>query len=397
MECPILFIRFKRFAMHLLQQEGKAVLSGRSAHVAFVLIVSLLLWATGMPALVNRADAAALTSVKDTLSDSDLGVLATHVIQFTNATSTIAGQTIKIQLDPVGSAFTQVFSSATTTDITATGMTIVNTCGGGTDEVTVTGNYNGGTDENLTLTVCVGDSLTAGAKTITVGAVTRLWTNPAGAGSYRILIGGTQDNSGETRVVTLDDVVMMAAVDTIFTFTVTGIATSSTVNGEVTTGSTTPTIMNFGTLAPGTPAIMAQRLNVLSNAAGGFTVTVQANQNLLSSTGADIDTFKDGASTAVPTAWTAPVNTLGSEATYGHFGVTSEDSSLSAGDEFGTSLFAGNLVATPREVFYHTGSADNITNNIGSTSVAYKVQVASLQEAGNDYTATLTYVATPTF
>jgi hypothetical protein len=155
--------------------------------------------------------------------------------------------------------------------------------------------------------------------------------------------------------------------------------------------------MNFGTLAPGAPAVMAQRLNVVSNAVGGFTVTVQANQNLLSGTGADIDTFKDGASTAVPTAWTAPLNTLGTEATYGHFGVTSEDASLSAGDEFGSALFAGNLVASPREVFYHTGSADGIANDVGSTSVAYKVEIGSLQEAGNDYTATLTYVATPTF
>ena len=383
--------------MHLLQQEGKAVLFGRSTHVAFVLIVSLLLWATGMPMLLNHAEAGQLTLVKDTLSDSDLGVTAKHVISFTNATSTIAGQTIKIRLDSTTNSFVEAFSSATTTDITATGMTIVNTCGGGPDEVTLTGNYNNGSDENLTLTVCVGDTLSAGAKTITIGAVTKLWTNPSSAGSYRVDVTGTQDNVGYTRVAIIDDVVVTAAVDTSFTFTVAGLATSTTVNGETLTGSTTATVMNLGTLAPGVPVVMGQQLFVTTNASNGFTVTVQEDQNLTSATGADIDLFKDGAATSVPTAWTSPTNTLGSEATYGHFGLTSEDVSLSDGDSFGTSLFAGNILAAPREVFYHTGSSDGTTANIGTTKVAYKVEIGSLQEAGNDYTNSLTYVATPTF
>jgi hypothetical protein len=34
---------------------------------------------------------------------------------------------------------------------------------------------------------------------------------------------------------------------------------------------------------------------------------------------------------------------------------------------------------------------------VGSTTVAYKVEITSLQEAAKDYTATLTYIATPVF
>jgi hypothetical protein len=136
-------------------------------------------------------------------------------------------------------------------------------------------------------------------------------------------------------------------------------------------------------------------LNVVTNAAFGYSVTVVEDQNLTSSTGADIDVFKDGAS-STPTAWTSPTNTLGNENTYGHLGVTSDDSVLSGGDEFGTQLFSGEF-GSPRQVMYHNAPADGVTAGVGSTTVAYKVEIGSLQEAGADYTNTLTYVATPIF
>lgn len=364
--------------------------------VVMVLILSILMWMTGAPLLLNRADAAQLTNVSDTLTDSDLGVATKHVVRFTTATSTIAGQAIRITLDPATSAFSQAYSAATTTDITATGMTIVNSCGGGANEVTVTGNYNNGTNEYIEFTVCSGDTLSAGAKQINIGTSTALFTNPSSAGSYRIVIGGSWDDSGETRVAIIDDVVVTASVDTSFTFTVTGLATTTDVNGENTTGSASSTFLAFGTLTPGAAKVLGQRLTVTTNAANGFSVTVVEDQNLLSATGADIDLFKDGVVAAVPTAWTSPLNTLGQEQTYGHIGVTSEDATLSAGDEFGASLYAGNF-NTARQVFYHTGPSDGTTANIGVTDVAFKVEIASLQEAASDYTNTLTYVATPTF
>lgn len=43
------------------------------------------------------------------------------------------------------------------------------------------------------------------------------------------------------------------------------------------------------------------------------------------------------------------------------------------------------------------GPADGSTAHQGRTRVGYKIQIGSLQEAGTDYTNTLTYVATPTF
>jgi hypothetical protein len=199
-------------------------------------------------------------------------------------------------------------------------------------------------------------------------------------------------------VAIINHVTVTAAVDTTLTFTITGVAAGSSLNGDATTTATTTTatLMPFGVLASGSARVLAQDLSVTTNARNGFVVTVIQNQNLLSSTGADIDVFKDGNGNSSPTAWTAPLATLGTENTYGHYGITSEDADLNS-DEFGVALYAGNFATTTREVFSHNGPSDGTTANIGRTRVGLKIQVSALQEAGNDYTNELIYVCTPTF
>ena len=209
------------------------------------------------------------------------------------------------------------------------------------------------------------------------------------------MLGGSAPESGQTRVAIVNNVTLTASVDTTFTFTVTGMATSSTVNGETLTASSTPTVLAFGTLSPGVATVLGHQLNVTTNAKNGFSVTVQENQPPTSAIGANIDLFKDGATTSVPTAWTSPTNVLGQPNTYGHIGVTSADSDEGAGEFVGTK-YAGNF-DQPRQLFSNPGPADGVTANQGSTTVAYKIQIGTLQEAANDYTNVLTYVATPTF
>ncbi|MEN9413246.1 MAG: hypothetical protein RLZZ342_333 [Candidatus Parcubacteria bacterium] len=367
--------------------------------LAAILALALVLWATGLPLVLRSAHAAQLTLVSDTLSDSNLSALSRHVIAFTTSSGATAGQTIKIQFDPLTSLFSQSFSTATTTDITATGMTVVanvGACPGSGNNVYPTGNYNGGTDENITFTVCPSNAVTAGAKTITLGAgSTNLITNPSVASSYRILIGGSWADGGETRVAVLQNVTVTASVDTRFTFTVTGLANGSTINGTTTSTTTSATALQFETLTPGVPKFLGQELAVETNARNGFVVTVQENQPLTSATGATIDLFIDGASTTAPVIWTPPSNTLDQPWTYGHMGVTSDDTDLNSGEFTGTK-FAGNI-HNPRQVFSHTGPSDGLTQDKGKARVGYEIQIGTLQEAGTDYTNILTYVATPTF
>jgi hypothetical protein len=114
-------------------------------------------------------------------------------------------------------------------------------------------------------------------------------------------------------------------------------------------------------------------------------------------TGATINSFNDGTATATPIAWVAPSALYNQPDTYGHWGVTTEDNSLSDNDSFGNALYAGNFITTPREVFYATSSADGTTPNTGLTRVGYKLRISTLQEAAADYSTRLIYIATPVF
>lgn len=353
------------------------------------LIGTTLAWSLGLPLYFQMASAASLTSVSDTLTSSAPSTATNHTFVFTTPTGVATAQTIAVTFDPAGSSFNVGYLGASDF-VGETGITVVSACTGGpTDEATLAT-----TTESFTLTVCgAGDSIPA-ATTITMPITGSKITNPAATGSYIVRIVST--DSADTRVAIVDSVSMTAKVDTSFTFTVTGLATSTAINGTSTDITTTPTAIAWNTLTVGHIYTAAQQLNVATNAKNGFQVTLVENQNLLSSTGADIDLFKDGATTSVPTAWTTPTNTLGDDATYGHFGITSEDSNLTAGDEFGSNLWAGNIV-TARQVFYHTGPSDGTTASIGQTNVGFQIQIRSLQEAGTDYNNTLTYVATPIF
>ena len=376
-------------------QERNSMLSDVKTILAAILTVALLLWATGVPTWLPFAHAAALTNISDTLSDSDLSATANHAFAFTTTAALDQNDTIVFDLDPTTSLF--VIGTLEAADVSGeTNLDVVAACGAGGDELTMAT-----TSSTITLTVCAGDTISAGATALTFG--NSKITNPGVAASYIMRVtttndGGATRDTADTRVAIVDDVVVTASVDTSFTFTVAGVADSLSVNGDATSTATTTTATSlpFETLNPGIETLLAQDLTVTTNAANGFTVTVQQDQNLTSATGADIDTFIDGASTATPAAWQSPAGTLGSEATYGHFGITSEDATLSGGDEFGSALYAGNF-GSAREIFYHDGPADGSTANSGATRVGFKIEIDSLQEAGTDYTNTLTYVATPVF
>ncbi len=379
----------------------------RAKKVGALLVGTTLVWSVGLPAFVGTASAANLLNVSDTIVNSAPGASTNHTIVYTSSSAVTGGQTIRLTFSPGntgGAADEFLFDSfATSTDITVSGSVGITevanggACGGGTDEVYNVANFNNPGQRYVELMVCPGD--TVAAQTLTISLINNHVTNPTTVNSYVVRIGGTQADSADTRVAIINNVTMTARVDTSLTFTISGLATSTAVNGTSTSLTTTATAIPFNTVAPGVIYTAGQRLNVTTNAANGFQVTVVQNQNLTSNNGADIDLFIDGAETAVPVAWQSPANTLGNELTYGHYGVTSEDSTLvGPADPFGSALFAGNFDAgSPLQVFWHDDPSDGTTANIGETDVAFQLQIGSLQEAANDYNNTLTYVATPIF
>lgn len=365
--------------------------------IAFVLIISILSWFTGLPFAVNIATANTVTQFSATASSTVPSANTNYKITWTDATQITVTQTIKISFDPGNSTFdlgalanTEVLTSASPTNLSI----ITGACGGATpNQVSINGGIsNSAGDKSVTLTAC---------GTIATGTKTVYFTgnhvqNPAGTGSYPITVGGSQADSGNTLVVITDQVTLSASVATNLVFTVTGLASGQTVNGETTSTTTSSTAIGFGTLASGTPVIAGQELSVTTNAVNGFIVTVNEDQNLTSSAGSQIYTFKDGGGTSLPTLWATPTSIAGNSLTYGHIGLTSDDADLNAGEFTGTK-YVGNFATTTRTVFSNTGAADGTTQNIGKVRVAYKIQITSLQAAGSDYSNHLIYVCTPTF
>ncbi len=360
---------------------------------AATLGLAILLWSVGLPSL-RFAEAANVTDYSDTLSDSAPSAESDHTISF-KPPSGVGNNTSIIIVFPTGFTGTSTINATDIDVATTSDYTVADNCGA-SDQVGAT--WSGNT---LTLTFCSGDGgFIAANATTTIeignhalfggaGSADQI-NNPSGTGSYMIDLTAGASDSGETQVAIVDTVEVTASVDTLFTFSVGGLPGGTSINGHTTTGSSSTTTIPFGVLDAGVASTAAQSLSVVTNAKNGFTVTVETDGMLLSSNGADIDGFANGTYTASPAAWSAPSNTPGSENTYGHWGLTSDDT-----DFFPSTQTYVSASTTPVEVFTHNGPVNGTGN--GATRVGYRVQIGTLQEGAEDYSATLTYVATPVF
>lgn len=368
--------------------------------IATFVTVALVLYAVGT-AYMRTAEAANITDVYDLISTSATSTAANHTIQFVSPNGVADGTTIVLDFGVDTAEF----------DLSTIADGDIDILENGTNVPQVGGWTSGVAGDVLTITFG-GDSIAAGATTTILiglhatnngGTPSNQIVNPTTPGSYRLGIGaGTEDN-GYTHIVIVDQVYITAVVDTVFDFTVIGHAATTTVNGVTETATSTATSIPFGTLSAGVPVVIAQDLTVKTNAINGFVVTAEVDHQMESSTGADIDGFTDSTYVDTPTAWVAPgggTPNIANENTWGHWGITTEDNdtadSLQSGDEFGANEWIA-ATTSPRVVFAHSGPADEVTPNIGSTTIGFQVEVTALQEAADDYQAILTYIATPTF
>jgi hypothetical protein len=347
--------------------------------------------------IYNTAQAANLTDVSNVMTDSTPSVLSGHEIAFTIPT----GSTLS-----AASTFDIAFPAGFVYDGTmATGDFTVDVAGNAeaVDSYAVVGQV-------ITLSL---DTVANATEEVVITIAPTEITNPAkvlsaGVGdSYEITI-NTPADSGNARIVIIDNVVVTAEVATSFEFEVRPVATSTTVNGEATTIASASTSIPFGELVAGDAEFIAQQLSVTTNAINGFVVTVEKGGELISSTAADIDTFTNGSNETTPGAWASPTGTLvAGEDGWGHWGMTTEDGDVNTA---GAPNFAGSdefiaVLNTPQAIFGHnsvcdgvqTGAGDASTDDTCLTEVGYKIEISALQEAGDDYIATLTYIATPKF
>lgn len=364
--------------------------------VAAIMGLLLILWSTGFPGVFRHAEAAMVTSASDTLSDSAPGTVSNHTITFTTSNGLVSGEAIALTFDNTFT-FPGAGFDFNDIDVTTSGLgevTLAASAGSGNWGVDITGNV-------ITLTVDGASVASSSQITIEIGTNATSGStgdaqisNPSATGSVPIEIGGTMQDSGSLLVTIIEGVTLSASVNTVFDFAVAGVASGATVNSSPTTTATgtTATTLPFGTLVAGTSKTLAHDLSVTTNAKNGFSVTVEQSGDLTSATGATINGFIDGAYTDTPTAWVAPSASVGNADTYGHWGITSDDSDFSVtADQW----VSGST--TPRTIFSHNAVADGTGVGQGTARVGYQIQISSLQEAGTDYSTTITYIATPTF
>jgi hypothetical protein len=371
---------------------------------AVVAILSIVLWSIGFPAF-RFAEAANVTSFSNTLSDSAPIVESNHTLSFVTPTGLAATESIDIDFATSGfSGIGAIAADDIDLVVNSVEQDLVDGAAAGTDwGVTTAGTVITLTSDTSTISatatvvIRIGTNATFGAT-----GVNQI-TNPT-VGSYEITVAVGNSDTGATRVAIVDSVTVTATVPTILDFTVTGVGSGESVNSATTTVVATETEIPFGVLVVDTQATAAQDLVVSTNAANGFVVTVVTDQQLTSANGAIIDGFANGGYTTAPLDWASnpPLATLGQQETYGHWGITTNDDTVTVGltDDFdvnGVGQLYVSASTTPVEVFRHDGPSDGTNQGVGFARVGYTVEISALQEAGNDYTATLTYVATPVF
>jgi hypothetical protein len=363
--------------------------------VAMTVGVALFLWSTGLPTLFRFAEAASITSASDTLSSSAPGLVSNHTIAFTSPNGMLAGQTIQITFH---ADFTLPSLGVEDFDLTASGteQTLAGSNGVGiwgvstsSQTITFTSPSNVGQASATPFVIEIG---THASDTILVG--NSQIVNPSATTSYAIDIGGSMPDSGQVRVAIVSEVLVSANVDTSLTFTVSGVNSSSTVNDSPTTTAATTTYntLPFGTLGANVSKTLAHDLLITTNAAAGYTVTVQQTGPLQSTTGATIDGFVNGSDTNTPVAWQSPSALVSDTDTFGHWGLTSTDLNIPGR----ASQFASNQwVAPSTSPIAIMGHDDPVLAT--TTRIGYQIEISALQEAGDDYETELRYVATPVF
>lgn len=373
--------------------------------VAMTVGITLFLWSTGLPTLFHTAEAAGITNASDTLSNSAPGVGSDHTISFTTANGLAVGETITLTFDDPSLNFDltgvteddvdiDINGNATTTAATASasewGVDINTT----TDVITLEA-PSGATGVVASSSLI---EIRIGTNAVDSGTGVNQITNPSATTSYVIEIGGTMQDTGQVRVAVIDEVTVTASVDASLTFTVTGVGSGQAVNGTTTDLTSTSVALPFGTIPTNETRTLAHDLAVSTNASNGFTVTVETTGDLTSSTGGTINTFTNGTDISSPATWSSPTGAIANADSWGHWGITSDDTVIPAraADDF----LSGEFIAattTPSAIMGHDDVADGSTSGQGATRVGYQIEITDLQEAGDDYTTTLRYIATPSF
>lgn len=340
-----------------------------------VIISSLLLAFFPFP---NKALSASLTALSDTQSTIKASTASNHDITFTTPTGVTSGQTIILTWDNS----TSVNASLDYTDIDllddGVNLTLAGTPSGSTWGVVRTSStvitFTNGTTAvaaGSVIRIKIGTNATSGS------TGTRQITNGS-AGTTTLTISGSFGDSGtiSTPIISDDVVNISATVGQTISFSVSdntiGFGTLSSSNARYATGDTNGT----------TSDTVAHTLAVATNAANGYTITLQGA------------TLTSGLNTIDAIGATSASSSAGTE----QFGIYATKS----GGVNGTITARYSDNATPKFAYNATSSTtDTLASGSSATatetySLHYIANISATTEAGS-YSTNITYVGTGNF
>ncbi len=372
---------------------------------AFVTVLSMF-------ASIAPARAATLTSMSDVLTRLKVSTLADHEFKFVTPTGVTAGQTIVITLP-------SDFSIAASLDFTDADLAEGSTgnCSSATFSEATLAAAPSGTTWGAVRTSALVYTFTSGTGTITAGRCVRVRigtnavtgatgdqqiTNATTAGSKTVTVAaGADSGTFAVAIVTDDQVSVTASVDPSLTFNVGAEASATACAGTFAGNGGT---VALGTLTTGAVASSdASSVNhicsrVSTNAGSGAVVTVKSTNAALKSTSTPADVINSATATLV-------AGTSGYGLCAGSAGADSgKDSTTPTGaTPARVSPFNGTTcTSSGHDVGALTTSAQNAWTLSGPSQNAFfrmyvKAAISATVPAHNDYTDTLTFVATGTF
>lgn len=231
-------------------------------------------------------------------------------------------------------------------------------------------------------------------------------TNHATPAVYTVTSDTTDEDSKDTLIAITDGVTLSATVDETLTFTVAARTTAecnTLVTGGTENANSTATTLPFGTLNSDTFYNECQRLTVGTNAAIGYSTTVNTTTRPTSGSNTIAKATCDGAacSDTVSAPWNTATN-------YGYGYCVMDSTGDAAATADGTEWTIAQQCSGGSQAFKSIARADAsdaprsimasavATSANDITDIGYRISIGAGQAAGS-YTTTVIYIATPTF
>ncbi len=377
------------------------------------LVFALIILLVGMYVTIPVGEAVDLTKERDTLSDSRPSVISSHTVIFKATTAVPLSGHVIIDLPATFTTPAMDFSDVAiywdSSDPPTTACTMAASCSAtdccvtvteAEDKIDITLKSGAGIVLDDYVKVVIGDGAAAGWEDI---------TNPT-AGSYDVDIitqnaSAVEIDTGKAMVYVIAGVTVSATVSESLTFARVGLVGGSctgdtgTIDATIDTSGDADTVP-FGTLGTNF-TVACQQLTVTTNAANGYVVTEQEDDQLKFDSTELADTICDANACPIASSNAAAWTDTSTVSGFGHGCEKSSGNDVvcvAAYDVWSSNKYYRQFASiadadSAQTLMSYTSGAQTVSD---VAIIHYKIKASSFQAAGT-YQNAIVYIATPTY